>query len=155
MPELLTFVKLFDKKPEIRFYEGLEGIREVYRDTLHYPDKEICMWCSESYATDFDEDFLLNFYVPARKNKKISVRVMWPDLQIFRDLAKNDINHLRKSKLFPSNLFKIGIEMCVYGKNKINIISYKEQFAVILESQVIHDSFKSIFETMWISNIPA
>jgi len=40
-------------------------------------------------------------------------------------------------------------------KNKINIISYKEQFAVILESQVIHDSFKSIFETMWISNIPA
>ena len=44
LPELLSITNLLDKKPTIKFYEGDEGIKEVYKDTLNYPDQELVAW---------------------------------------------------------------------------------------------------------------
>ncbi|MEI7425995.1 MAG: helix-turn-helix domain-containing protein [Candidatus Moraniibacteriota bacterium] len=41
MPELLSIANRLEKKPKIKFFEGIAGIREVYEDTLKYPDQEI------------------------------------------------------------------------------------------------------------------
>jgi len=47
------------------------------------------------------------------------------------------------------NLFRDKLEMMIYIGAKINIVSFKEKFALIIESLEIHDSFQSIFETIW------
>jgi hypothetical protein len=39
--------------------------------------------------------------------------------------------------------------MILYGKSNIAITAYKEKFAFIIDSPVIHASFKAIFETLW------
>ena len=44
MPQLLAFTNLIDKKPEIRYFDGNEGIKEVYRDSLKYQNQEILTW---------------------------------------------------------------------------------------------------------------
>jgi sugar-specific transcriptional regulator TrmB len=149
IPQLLTFTNLVDKKPAFRYFEGEEGIKEVFENALSYPDSEICMMYSESYIYDFDEKYFSEYYVPKRVGKKISTRTIIPDNAEMRELIKNNLESLRQTKFVSPNLFKLKIEIMLYGKNKMSIVSFKEKFAVIIESPHIYQSFKSIFETMW------
>jgi len=149
IPQLLAFTNLIDKKPQIRFFEGIEGIKEVIKDTLNYPNQEICTFFSESYMPDLGEIFFEEYYRPERLKRKISNRAIVPDNEEMRALAKNDEKVLRRTKLVSSDLFKIKFEMMIYGGGKVNIVSFKEEFAMIIESIEIFDSFKSIFETLW------
>jgi len=149
MPQLLAFTNLIDKKPEIRYFEGVEGIKEVYRDSLQYPDQEMLTWYAENYATHFDENFFLEEYIPKRIKKKIWVRAILPDNEIIRGLIKDDQAHLRKSKLLSPDKYHISIELNMYGNNKVGVVSYEEQLGIIIESQKIYESLKNIFEIMW------
>ena len=149
MPQLLAFTNLIDKKPEIRYFEGSEGIKEIYRDSLKYPDSEMLTWYAQNFSTHFEEKFFLEEYIPKRLKKKIWVRAILPDSQIIREWIKNDQSHLRKSKLISAEKYPISIELNMYGKNKVGIVSYEEQISIIIESQKIHASLKSMFELAW------
>ncbi len=149
IPELLAFTNLIDRKPEIRYFEGDEGIKEVLMNALINADGEILTMYSESYINDFDEKFFSEYYVPERIRRRISARALLPDNNQMRELAMTNEISLRKTRFVFADLFKIKIEVMIYDRDKLSIISYKEKFALIIESPAIHDSFKSIFETMW------
>lgn len=147
MPELLAFTSLIDKKPEIRYFEGEEGIKEVFMHALSHAKQEMCLMYSESYIADFDEKYFSEHYVPERLKRKILARTLVPDNERMHALGTN--SELRQVKFLPPNLFKIKIEIILYGDDKVAIISFKEKFALIIESLAIHESFQSIFETLW------
>ncbi|KKR21100.1 MAG: Transcriptional regulator TrmB [Candidatus Moranbacteria bacterium GW2011_GWA2_39_41] len=149
IPELLAFTNLIDRKPGTRYFEGEEGIREVLMDTLNSAEQEILTMYSESYIYDFDEKFFSEYFIPERMKKKIFTRALLPDNEQMRAISALDEASFKKSRFIAEDLFKIKIEIMIYGKDKISIISFKEKFALIIESPVIFDSFKSIFETMW------
>jgi len=149
IPQLLAFTNLIDNKPEIRYFEGEEGIKEVLMKTLEQPQQEILMMFSESYFFDFGEDFFEQTYRPARIKRKIASRTLMPENQTMTNLSAKNIQHLRQSKFLPANLFKISFEVLIYEKNSVAILSFKEKFAFIIESKSIHESFKAIFETLW------
>lgn len=148
MPELLSFTNLIDKKPEIRYFEGKEGIKEVYLDTLKYPEQEILAWFSEAFI-DFDKEFFDEIYIPKRVKNKIFARVILPDNEITRNFKEIDEKALRKTKLIAQKKFDIRVEISLYGKNKIAIMSYEEEIALIIESNKIFEALKCIFEFMW------
>lgn len=149
MPELLAFTSLIDKKPEIRYFEGEEGIKEVLMNGLQFPSQEILMMFSESYISDFGQEYFSNHFVPERIKRKIPARVLSPNNAEMLNVAETNETSLRQMRFLPPNLFDIKIEIMLYGKDKVSVISFKEKFALIIESPVIHDSFQSIFETMW------
>ncbi len=149
MPQLLAFTNLIDKKPEIRYFEGKEGIKEIYRDTLKYPGQELLSWFSDTYATHFDENYFYEDYMPKRVAKKIPVRAILPDNAAIRKLIQYDQLQLRRSKIVSGDALQMSIELNMYGGGKVGIVSYEEQFALIIESKKIHDSLKSIFEMLW------
>src|SRR4030043_586771 len=148
MPELLSITNLIDKKPDIRYFEGRQGIKEVYMDNLNYPEQEICAWFSESFL-EFDEKFFYEKYIPLRLKKKIFARVILPDNKITRGIKELDEKYLRKTKLIPQEKFNLKIEISLYGSNKIGIMSYEEEIGLIIQSQKIYDALKYIFEFMW------
>jgi sugar-specific transcriptional regulator TrmB len=149
VPQLMAFTNLIDNKPEIRYFEGEDGIKEVLLGALEYPGQEILMMFSESYITDFGEEFFDNHFRPERIKRKIPARVLSPRHPDIIAVANQDDQSLRQIRLLPPELFKINIQIVLYGKNKIGIASFKEKFSLIIESPAIHDSFKSIFETIW------
>jgi len=148
MPQLLSFTNLIDNKPQIRYFEGAGGIKEIFKDSLRYPGQELCIWYSESFMKEFDS-FFKDYYIPKRKEKKIFVRGILPDNVAIREYIQGDTSQLRKSKLFPESLYHINIEVIIYGRDQVGIASYDEHFALIIQSPAIHKSLKSIFETMW------
>jgi sugar-specific transcriptional regulator TrmB len=148
MPQLLAFTNFIDRKPDIRYFEGAQGIKEVYKDTLKYPDQEICAWFSEAFL-NFDEAFFYKHYIPHRINKKISVRAIFPDSAEMKKFASLDEKHLRRSKMVPKEKFSMPVEISLYGKRKIGIMAYEEQIGLIIDSPKIHEALKNIFELMW------
>jgi hypothetical protein len=115
---------------------------------LHYNDQEILTMFSENCLL-FGQDFFENYFFPKRVAKNIWVRAILPDNEKIRTLTKNDQKILRHSKLIRSPQYKLRVDISLYGKNKVAILSYEEDLALIIESQKIYDSLKSIFETIW------
>lgn len=150
MPELLSMMNLLDRKPKIRYFEGLFGVKEVFEDTLRYPDQEILTWFPYPYI-NLGEDYFWKYYNPERTKRKIWVRAIVPDALDNRTFAKDLAEKACvRTKFSKDPIFsKFDIEIKIYGKNKLGIISYKEDLGIIVESQKIFEGLRSIFEAFW------
>jgi len=149
LPELMSVANLIDKKPKIRYFEGIEGIKNVYKDTLKYSSQEILMWGSPEVIKHFDNDWLWNYYVPRRIRNKIWMRAIGLDMEVVKNIKSQDEKHLRKTRLSPYSQFPFEVEINLYGNGSIGIMSFKEQFGLIIESKKIYNTLKSIFEMNW------
>lgn len=149
LPELLSITNSIKQKPRLRFFEGAEGIKEVYKDTISIPNEDIVAWGSEKAVENFDADFLNNYYVPTRVKKNIFVRAIASDNEVWRTYKKTDRQSLRELRLTTSPKSNLAVEIDLYGSNKTAIISFEEQIALIIESEKIHTTLKSIFEMAW------
>lgn len=149
MPELLSVANIMDKKPKIKYFQGTEGMKEVFRDTLNYPDQEILAWFPEKTTYAVSDEFFYEEYIPKRLEKKIWVRAMAPDTDAMVELAKGDEKELRQTRLLPKEKFISMVSIELYGKHKVLIVGYKENDAVLIENEQIYTVLKSIFEIMW------
>lgn len=147
MPELLAFNNLIDKKPKIKYFEGKGSYKEVFGDILKYPDSEMLGTFNERFWNY--ENYFIDYFMPKRKERKIWARILFRDNPDLRNVAEGMKEYLSQIKLVLSDKFKMEIEMVVYGKNKVGFVSYDEEMAIIIESQKIHDTQKSFFETIW------
>jgi len=149
LPELLSAMNAIEKKPRIRYFEGVEGIKEVYKDTLKYPDQELVAWVSPESHTSFDIDWLENYYVPKRLEKKIWVRVIASDSAEIQEYKNRDEKSLRQTKIVPAVEFPFEVEINLYGKRCVAVMAFGEQMGLIIESQKIYKTLKSVFELSW------
>lgn len=150
LPELLSMMNLLDKKPKIRYFEGLAGVQEVFEDTLRHPDQEILTWFPYPYI-NLGEDYFWKHYFPERVAKKIWARAVVPDTMQNRAFAKlMQEKALTRTRFAADPAFQLfNIEIKIYGKNKLGIISYEEDLGLIIESAKIFEGLKAIFETLW------
>ena len=150
LPELLSITNALSRKPKIRYYEGIKGIEQIYQDTLNYADQELLGWVSGEALSSFDSNFLYQNYLPKRIEKKIWVRAIATDTPQMRTYKNEDVKSLRQTRLVSSKDFPFDVEINLYGKRKIAIMSFEEQFGMIIESEKLWKSMKSMFEIGWI-----
>jgi sugar-specific transcriptional regulator TrmB len=149
MPELLSIANNIVKKPKVRFFEGEEGIKEVYKDILRFPDQKMYAWLSESMITDFDPAFIADYYNPNRLQKRIWAEVIASDTSVGREFKANDLKALRKTKLLGEAEFPLSIEISLYGKDRIGFMSMEDKLGLIVESKPIADTLRSLFAYQW------
>lgn len=149
IPQLLSITNLIDKKPVIRYFEGKEGMKEVLRDVLQYPNSKNRVWYSEDYVPTIGREFFDEHYIPERIKKKIWTLAIHPENPATRETNKNSLKELRRSKYIKDPTFELPIEILIYGDRKVGIISLYEEISLIIESEGIHKSLKSIFDVQW------
>lgn len=149
LPELLSMANLIYKKPKIQYFEGIEGIKEVYRDTLNFPRQEILAWVSTEAVEFFDINWLWDFYVLKRAEKRIWSRLIAPNNDYMKKVKGHDEKHLRNTKFITMNSLPFEVEINLYGNDHVGIMSFKEQLGLIIQSKKIFNTLKSIFETNW------
>ena len=152
LPQLKSIHNTGGQKPKIRFYEGKEGLKEVYADTLKYSG-EILGFASEHVISvlgkDWTEEYLKN-----RVKKGIHARAIMPQTEVIeKGYFLRDREQLRSSKLVNPKRYPFSIEINIYGHSKIALMSSKEETAVIIESTEIYNTMKLIFELLW-DNLP-
>ena len=149
LPSLLSIPNAIDRKPTIRYFEDAAGINDIYRDTLNFVEQPILIWMSDRGVWYDDESFWKDFYIPARLERKIALRVIAPDTQASRDLQGGDRASLRSTKLDRERAEKIESEIMLYGGRNVAIISYDEMMGVVMESPKLCRTLKGVFEVHW------
>ncbi len=133
-------------RPQVRFYEGKEGIKQVYEDTLTSHET------IRAYASVEDTQHTLPDYFPdyyfRRADKGIAIRAIIPRTKEADELVKMDKMQKRETVLVPADEYSFSPEVNIYD-NKVMIASWKEQLGIIIQSEEIADMMKKVFEMAW------
>jgi len=145
LPELKSIHNV-GGRPKIRFYEGKEGLKQVYEDTLTSHE------AIRAYATVDDMHAALPDYFPKyyqrRAKKGIHIRAIVPKTPIGLERAKQDRTEARETAMIPPDKYYFSPEINIYD-NKIMIASWREKLGIIIESPEIADAMKKIYELAW------
>jgi len=145
LPELLSITNAIDNKPKVRFFDSKEGIYDIYRETLEYPDSRMRMWMSSPWYED--EKFWYDYYLPARLEKKIHLSAIVPKNEESIPFVKEDNTSLRETRMTESH--NITADIVLYGLRHVAIISYDESTALVIESKKLFETLRMIFEAHW------
>ena len=133
--------------PRIRYFEGIEGIKAIYTDTLT-SKTEILNYSNSTEIRKnwptYDKD-----YVKIRANKKIFLRGICLKDKEGEIVKSEDEKYFRDMCLVPPEKFDFSNEINVY-EDKVAIISFKsELIGMIIESPEIANSQRAIFNMCW------
>lgn len=147
LPELFSVYNT-DEKPKVKYYEGVNGMKEAFEDTLT-SSEEILAYATGDDAIKSVGNEYVEEYINKRVAKNIKIRVICPDNLESLTMVNKNREQLRESTIVPENKFHFSVETDIYD-NKVLSISWKEKFAVLVESKEIADTQKKIFELAWI-----
>ena len=149
MPMLQNLYMSSSVKPFIRYFEGKEGIKEIYEDTLKTlkHGETILSFTGEGvkeHLPDYTEE-----YLKKRIAKGIRIRGIFKKIPETTKHIKNSEAELRTGKFLDQEAFPFSNEINIY-KNKVVVATYgKEMFGMLIESKEFYNSMKVIFELAW------
>lgn len=152
LPHMLDFFFQHSEQPSIRYFQGKEGVQNVFRDMLK-TGKDIYLLRSPGDVSFYDETFFAEF---RKKRAQLGIRTyaLTPDVpSAIHDPAIDIKNKFVRTWLAP-DAYTANVEWDVYG-NKVALISYGEEaIATIIESGQIADSFRQVFELLQRAYLP-
>lgn len=133
--------------PRVRYFEGLDGIKSIYEDTLSSKTDILNFSNSEEirqFWPTYDND-----YVRKRAKKKIFLRGVSPLDEAGMQVASENKKYYRDIRLIPNKKYNFSNEINIYD-DKVSIISFNEGLiGMIIESKEIADTQRSIFTMVW------
>lgn len=154
-PQLRALASFGGEKPEVYFYEGKEGIKNVLLDTINQNPQESLGFASADYLEIGFDKIFLEHYWRKRVALKIPARGIMPKtksaLAIFN--PEKNRSEIRQMKFIPAENYPFQDEIEIYGNN-VGIICMKpgNEHGVIIRSKSVADSFRAIFELVWRMN---
>jgi len=149
LPELKSLMGAKYRKPRVRFFEGWDGVRHVYEDTLT-TQTELLNFANSAvvrkYWPKYDDE-----YVAERVKRGVYLRGIAPDDSAGQRVHGEDQNKLREIRLVSSSDFDFGNEINIYD-HKVAICSFgseSDMFGVIIESKEVAKTQRQIFEMAW------
>lgn len=140
LAELMALYNTKLEKPKVKFFQGEKTVRQLYN--LIFKEKEIILYGSIGAI----EEKLPGLTATAAD--LIKARELLQADEKYLAYAKRELpsNHqikiINKQNLFPA-------DNIIYG-NKLAIFSYKaEPLAVVIESDDVATTYKSMFEIVW------
>ncbi|NQU77337.1 hypothetical protein HQ544_01420 [Candidatus Falkowbacteria bacterium] len=136
---------------EIRYFEGFEGIKNLYSDTWRN-NKDKMIYGITDYKAAYEtmgDDFFRKDYFKTRVNHGVRVKNLLPKSEAGeRDLkeAKELLREMKFIKLFKN----LGIDINIYD-NRLAIMAFDKEkpSGVLIKNDIIAKAFKNIFEYLW------
>lgn len=151
--QLIKIYRLQGLKPKIDYFEGFEGVKEVYWDTINQSKSshEILLFDQVSDYNPKVMGWILNDYIPERLKKKVSVRALAPREKESRDYLGEKRNEMRETKYVPKEKFPFRIEGMIY-KDKVSFVTIEKGgplVGIVIQSVQIADTLRALFNLAW------
>lgn len=137
-------------RPQIRFYEGNEGIKQIYLESLQARDKKIYQIVSVKDFLEFPGKDFMNWYVQERAKKNIESIAIHPKSgDVYSDnFGKTDPQLKRQVHYLPPSLFSMSMIM-IFDHYVAALSTKTENYGFIIESKEYSKSMKIIFDFLW------
>ena len=144
-------------QPKIKFYSGVDGIKQVLRDLLWYENIEtLTMWPISEMVEILGKEYLEDLN-RRRIKQNISIKGIWPrDKKVdFKDHPFLGINkgHLRQLRLAPKNM-TWNMSYWLYADKVAFISSSVENFGFVIHSRDFSELVRAQFEQIWKLSTP-
>jgi sugar-specific transcriptional regulator TrmB len=145
IPQLKSFHNL-NNRPKVLFYEGKQGLKQVYEDTLT-SHETILAYANVDDMHKALPDYFPNYY-HRRTKAGVHIRAIIPANEAGVERVRKDTEESRDSALVPIDKVYFSPEINIYD-NKIMIASWREKLGIIIESKEIAEAMKTIYELAW------
>lgn len=151
LPELALLYKTV-QKPSIKFFEGTEGLKQIYEETLKSKEEILCILDCEGFESELLESWSTH-YVRKRAKLKIQERVLGfetPKTVAWLENypASKKYTHY---KYIPRGTFPFFYtEMNIFDdKVMIALLKQPNRMGILIQSQQFADILKAMFELIW------
>src|SRR5690606_38186836 len=143
MPQMLSYYYSFTEKPGIRLLQGMEGLKEIYTDTLRTKE-DIYFLRTPNEVQVMGDDFFMR-YKKKRAQLGIKTYAYTKPTSFAKRLSKEDeINNMIRTWINPDD-YNAPVEINVYG-DKVAFLAYGEEImGVIIQSSAIAESMRQAF----------
>jgi sugar-specific transcriptional regulator TrmB len=160
LPEFEAIINPLATKPRIQFFDGVEGARTAYEDTLNSEDKTLRAFLSIADISEFLGDDWFETYTKKRIERGYTlhaIRTLEKDKQAMERLAEQytryvtSENDSREVRYAPDDL-AFPLTMYMYDDKVTMISSREENFALIITSREVSQMQKKLFSLLWITS---
>lgn len=157
LPDLEALMLLSPGKPRVRFYQGIEGIKDIYLDQIAKKEPyEMLGMSNVAELQDILSKKFLRDYVREKVRLDISSRGILPDTEKdkkYRDSFYSGFNkkYHPKFRYVSCEDFPFQGEITLYGEKSISCINFslRGMAGVIIEDEIIFKMLRLLFELAW------
>lgn len=148
LPELKALSQGKNFKVRASYYEGVEGLDELYKKILKESPTEIVSFAGHGRGSSQDLLKSWDKFNEARIKDKISMRIITPNDPTNAKYLKDQEKYLLTAKALSTNEYDSAVSIEVY-KNFVEIISNRHLQGILIENQDVASAVKQIFEMLW------
>jgi len=147
LPELAQLYTSTDSRPQVRFFEGKEGLTSIQKIVLSSGVKEVFA------ITPLDELFNIfpahqRSYSPKRIERGIRSKLIYSSSK-GPILSATDASMNRESRFVPNDKMPFTGDVTIFG-NSVAFAALKGQISgIIIDHPAIAESFRGFFQFLW------
>lgn len=146
MPEFRGIFNRPGTKPRVRFYQGIDGLKKIYEDTLLTGETIYEISDFEKMFTAMEPNWMWD-YPLRRAQKGIKAFSIAKDGNKAREVRSQDKKQRRETRLVKNVQFETEINL--YG-DKVALLSFRRPYAgIVIEDRAIAQTLKSIWNILW------
>lgn len=160
LPFLRAMYNVEKGKPQVRVYEGIEGMRQVYLDVMWKSKSDILFFSSIKKVNQAVPDLLdlwLKDVSGQQKSERKTKEFINPDPEdIAYGLKTEAVNKNHEVRVIPKNFpYKfVGTDNAIF-EDKIMMVSFEGKlFTTVIQSEVIANTMRALFEMAWTQAVP-
>ncbi|OHA04325.1 MAG: hypothetical protein A3A28_05990 [Candidatus Sungbacteria bacterium RIFCSPLOWO2_01_FULL_47_32] len=145
LPELKTLFNVAPGRPKIRFYEGTEVYKKIAEDIFEADTREIL----EIYNADLIRDVISDDEAKEFYKKRLARGIFYRALYTRKEGPFRTPPEKAEERFLSKEEFPVSGNIFIYG-NRVGMASLKGSIiGVIIESDEISETLKSLFELGW------
>ncbi len=150
LPDLEALYTKHHLQPHLQFFEGKEGIKRIYEDTLTSRSKKLLQIIRVKDFIEFPGGTFAKEYIHKRVERDITAYSLHPSSgDIHNELyAKESVELKRYVRYLPAHIFHASTIM-IYDYKVAMISTKAENFGFIIESKEFSSTLQAYFDFMW------
>lgn len=150
LPDLDNLFIKYQISPRLEFFEGSEGVKRIYEDSLKCKSKKIYQVVKVKDFINFPSREFSKRYIKERVKRNIWAYALHPQTgDIYNELyGRQDTKLKRHVRYLPPIMFHPSMIM-IYDYKVVMISTKREGFGFIIESKEFSNTMKALFEFMW------
>ena len=146
LPQIQLMRNKANVLPKVQFFEGVEGAKQAYEDTLENNRGKVLRDITgvEAVFKRLGSDWT-RYYLEKRTRLGIKCTDLAPESEWARKSKQDDAQYLRITKFLPAH-YGFDAEIALYD-NKVGIFSYAKEnpVALIIEDETISDAMRKLY----------
>ncbi len=148
LPQLLALQNSMANKPEVRFYEGIEGLKQIYQLTL---DVGLTMYCfvNAEYMYPEFRKWVANYYLKEKLRRKIWIYNIMTAGEETKSLMPE--HGYRENKYISKDQYPFQMEIVTFG-DYVTFHHFRQNeppSAILIKSKAAAQTMLSIHKLIW------